>query len=54
MVPKSATDVVLSAAGGLPGELYCTWRSIGVGTFESKYGFSVRYVADWRASAAFG
>lgn len=34
------TDVVLSAAGGLPGELYCTWKSIGIGTFESEYGFS--------------
>jgi len=35
-----ATDVILSAAGGLPGELYCTWKSLGVGTFESEYGFS--------------
>jgi 3D-(3,5/4)-trihydroxycyclohexane-1,2-dione acylhydrolase (decyclizing) len=34
------TDVVLSAAGGLPGELYCTWKALGVGTFESEYGFS--------------
>jgi 3D-(3,5/4)-trihydroxycyclohexane-1,2-dione acylhydrolase (decyclizing) len=34
------TDVVLSAAGGLPGELYCTWQASGVGTFESEYGFS--------------
>lgn len=34
------TDVILSAAGGLPGELYCTWKSIGIGTFESEYGFS--------------
>jgi 3D-(3,5/4)-trihydroxycyclohexane-1,2-dione acylhydrolase (decyclizing) len=34
------TDTILSAAGGLPGELYCTWRSVGVGTFESEYGFS--------------
>jgi 3D-(3,5/4)-trihydroxycyclohexane-1,2-dione acylhydrolase (decyclizing) len=33
-------DVVLSAAGGLPGELYSTWQSLGVGTFESEYGFS--------------
>ncbi|WP_160012050.1 3D-(3,5/4)-trihydroxycyclohexane-1,2-dione acylhydrolase (decyclizing) [Rhizobium sp. 18055] len=33
-------DVIVSAAGGLPGELYCTWKSIGVGTFESEYGFS--------------
>ncbi|HUN99032.1 MAG TPA: 3D-(3,5/4)-trihydroxycyclohexane-1,2-dione acylhydrolase (decyclizing), partial [Bradyrhizobium sp.] len=35
-----ATDIVLSAAGGLPGELYCAWRALGVGTFESEYGFS--------------
>ncbi|CAH2810349.1 MAG: 3D-(3,5/4)-trihydroxycyclohexane-1,2-dione hydrolase (EC [uncultured Caballeronia sp.] len=34
------TDVVVSAAGGLPGGLYCTWKTIGVGTFESEYGFS--------------
>ena len=34
------SDIVLSAAGGLPGELYRTWRSLGVGTFESEYGFS--------------
>ncbi len=34
------TDVILSAAGGLPGELYCAWKAVGVGTFESEYGFS--------------
>jgi 3D-(3,5/4)-trihydroxycyclohexane-1,2-dione acylhydrolase (decyclizing) len=34
------TDIIISAAGGLPGQLYCTWKSIGVGTFESEYGFS--------------
>ncbi len=34
------TDIILSAAGGLPGELYCAWKSVGVGTFESEYGFS--------------
>lgn len=34
------TDVIISAAGGLPGELYCTWKALGVGTFESEYGFS--------------
>jgi 3D-(3,5/4)-trihydroxycyclohexane-1,2-dione acylhydrolase (decyclizing) len=33
-------DVIVSAAGGLPGELYCAWRSLGTGTFESEYGFS--------------
>ena len=35
-----ASDVILSAAGGLPGELYCAWKALGVGTFESEYGFS--------------
>jgi 3D-(3,5/4)-trihydroxycyclohexane-1,2-dione acylhydrolase (decyclizing) len=34
------SDVILSAAGGLPGELYCAWQALGVGTFESEYGFS--------------
>jgi 3D-(3,5/4)-trihydroxycyclohexane-1,2-dione acylhydrolase (decyclizing) len=34
------TDVILSAAGGLPGELYRTWKALGIGTFESEYGFS--------------
>ncbi|MFH5070388.1 3D-(3,5/4)-trihydroxycyclohexane-1,2-dione acylhydrolase (decyclizing) [Enterobacter cloacae complex sp. 2024EL-00215] len=34
------TDVLVSAAGGLPGELYCTWKTVGVGSFESEYGFS--------------
>lgn len=34
------TDVVITAAGGLPGELYCTWKAVGVGTYESEYGFS--------------
>jgi len=34
------SDVVVSAAGGLPGELYCSWKSPGIGSFESEYGFS--------------
>ena len=34
------TDVILTAAGGLPGEVYCAWKAVGVGTFESEYGFS--------------
>ncbi len=33
-------DYCLSAAGGLPGELTMGWRSKGVGTFDSEYGFS--------------
>jgi 3D-(3,5/4)-trihydroxycyclohexane-1,2-dione acylhydrolase (decyclizing) len=34
------SDVVLSAAGGLPGELHRTWKALGIGTFESEFGFS--------------
>lgn len=34
------TDYCLSAAGGLPGELTMGWRSKGVGTFDSEYGYS--------------
>ncbi len=33
-------DYVLSAAGGLPGELTMGWRSKAVGTFDSEYGYS--------------
>jgi 3D-(3,5/4)-trihydroxycyclohexane-1,2-dione acylhydrolase (decyclizing) len=33
-------DYCLSAAGGLPGELTMGWRSKGVGTFDSEYGYS--------------
>jgi 3D-(3,5/4)-trihydroxycyclohexane-1,2-dione acylhydrolase (decyclizing) len=33
-------DYVVSAAGGLPGELNKHWRSLGVGTFDCEYGFS--------------
>jgi 3D-(3,5/4)-trihydroxycyclohexane-1,2-dione acylhydrolase (decyclizing) len=33
-------DYVLSAAGGLPGELSMGWRSKGVGSFDSEYGYS--------------
>jgi 3D-(3,5/4)-trihydroxycyclohexane-1,2-dione acylhydrolase (decyclizing) len=34
------TDYVVSAAGGLPGELNNGWRAKGVGTFDCEYGFS--------------
>jgi 3D-(3,5/4)-trihydroxycyclohexane-1,2-dione acylhydrolase (decyclizing) len=34
------TDVALTAAGGLPGELNNGWWSKGVGTFDCEYGFS--------------
>lgn len=33
-------DYILSAAGGLPGELNMGWRSKAVGTFDVEYGFS--------------
>jgi 3D-(3,5/4)-trihydroxycyclohexane-1,2-dione acylhydrolase (decyclizing) len=33
-------DYVLTAAGGLPGELNVNWRSKGVGTFDCEYGYS--------------
>ena len=34
------TDYVLTAAGGLPGELNINWHSIGIATFDCEYGFS--------------
>lgn len=33
-------DYVLTAAGGLPGELNMNWRSRAVGAFDCEYGFS--------------
>ncbi len=33
-------DYVLTAAGGLPGELNINWKSKGVATFDCEYGFS--------------
>lgn len=33
-------DYVLSAAGGLPGELLAGWRSKQVGTFDAEFGYS--------------
>ncbi len=33
-------DYVLTASGGLPGELNITWSSLGIGTFDCEYGFS--------------
>lgn len=33
-------DMVVAAAGGLPGELHKLWRSKGVGTYHLEYGFS--------------
>ena len=35
-----ADDYVLTAAGGLPGELNVNWLSRGVATFDCEYGFS--------------
>ena len=41
-VHASATedDYVLTAAGGLPGELNVNWTSKGIATFDCEYGFS--------------
>jgi len=41
-VHRAATpdDYVLTAAGGLPGELNINWMSKGVATFDCEYGFS--------------
>ncbi|MBA2300207.1 MAG: 3D-(3,5/4)-trihydroxycyclohexane-1,2-dione acylhydrolase (decyclizing) [Chloroflexi bacterium] len=33
-------DYIVSAAGGLPGELTMGWRSKSVGSFDSEYGYS--------------
>ena len=33
-------DYIVSAAGGLPGELAMGWRSKSVGSFDSEYGYS--------------
>ncbi len=35
-----ATDLVLTAAGGLPGELNKNWRAKSVGSFDCEFGFS--------------
>jgi 3D-(3,5/4)-trihydroxycyclohexane-1,2-dione acylhydrolase (decyclizing) len=34
------TDLALTAAGGLPGELTKTWRAKSVGSFDCEFGFS--------------
>ncbi len=34
------TDLVLTAAGGLPGELCMNWRARATGTFDCEFGFS--------------
>jgi 3D-(3,5/4)-trihydroxycyclohexane-1,2-dione acylhydrolase (decyclizing) len=36
----AATDVVVTAAGGLPGELTKNWRIKSIGTFDCEFGFS--------------
>jgi 3D-(3,5/4)-trihydroxycyclohexane-1,2-dione acylhydrolase (decyclizing) len=36
----TAEDLVLTAAGGFPGELVANWQARGVGTFDCEYGFS--------------
>ena len=42
LVHESATpeDYVLTAAGGLPGELNINWMAKGIATFDCEYGFS--------------
>jgi 3D-(3,5/4)-trihydroxycyclohexane-1,2-dione acylhydrolase (decyclizing) len=42
LVHKSATsdDYVLTAAGGLPGELNINWMSKGIASFDCEYGYS--------------
>ena len=42
LVHESATpeDYVLTAAGGLPGELNINWMSKGIASFDCEYGFS--------------
>jgi 3D-(3,5/4)-trihydroxycyclohexane-1,2-dione acylhydrolase (decyclizing) len=42
LVQESATaeDYVLTAAGGLPGELNINWMSKGIASFDCEYGFS--------------
>lgn len=36
----SPDDYVLTASGGLPGELNINWHSLGIATFDCEYGFS--------------
>lgn len=47
----TADDYVLTAAGGLPGELNNNWLSKGVATFDCEYGFSCM---GYEISGAFG
>ncbi|MBT8208828.1 MAG: 3D-(3,5/4)-trihydroxycyclohexane-1,2-dione acylhydrolase (decyclizing), partial [Acidimicrobiia bacterium] len=50
-------DYILSAAGGLPGELTMGWRSKSVGSFDSEYGFSTmgyEIAGAWGAKMARG
>ncbi len=47
----SMEDYVLTAAGGLPGELNNNWLSKGVATFDCEYGFSCM---GYEISGAFG
>ena len=50
-------DYVLTAAGGLPGELNINWMSKGIATFDCEYGFSCmgyEISGAWGAAFAFG
>ena len=39
-VPADPSDLALTAAGGLPGELCKNWRAKSIGTFDCEFGFS--------------
>lgn len=57
LVHESATadDYVVTAAGGLPGELNINWMSKGIATFDCDYGFScMGYEIAGAWGAAFG
>ncbi|MEE8490322.1 MAG: 3D-(3,5/4)-trihydroxycyclohexane-1,2-dione acylhydrolase (decyclizing) [Acidimicrobiia bacterium] len=50
-------DYILSAAGGLPGELAMGWRSKSVGSFDAEYGYSTmgyEIAGAWGAKMARG
>lgn len=51
------SDYILSAAGGLPGELTMGWRSKSIGSFDSEYGYSTmgyEIAGAWGAKMARG
>ena len=51
----TGADYVLTASGGLPGELNINWHSLGIATFDCEYGFSVmgyEIAGGWGAAMA--